>query len=81
MDDFRLCLPLVFDAERNGTFHAVQVIVQPGFGRDEQGRGNAQKIQALCQEVLEKVFYGFDRDLGIMQIQPVRNGRESLNFS
>ena len=69
MDDFRLCLSLVFDTEGNGAFHAVQVIVQPGLGCDEQRGGDAQEIQPFCQKVLEKIFYGFDRNLGVVQIQ------------
>ena len=45
VNDFRLRLVLLFDAEGNGTLHTVQVIVQTGSRIHEKRCGYAQQVQ------------------------------------
>ena len=49
MHDFRGGIILLFDAEYDRAFHAVQIIVQTGSRVNEQRCGNTQQMQAFRQ--------------------------------
>ena len=53
----------------NGPLHAVQVVIQAGFRRDHDRRGNTGQIQRPGKLLLKKVLDQLDRDLRIPQIQ------------
>ena len=69
MYDFCRGVVHILQLERNRPFHTVQVVIQTGFWIYEQRSGNAEQIQPFGQLLLKKVFYGFDGDLCVMQVQ------------
>ena len=69
LHDFGHVLLLIQHIEGDGPLDAVQVVVQAGRRVDEQGRGDAQQIQALHEQRLEEVLDFLDRDLRLMQRQ------------
>ena len=60
---------IIFDIESNRTFNPVQIIIESGRGVYKKRCRNAKQIKACRQQILKKVFYGFDADLCIMQVQ------------
>ena len=68
VDDFRH-LAGFLDIEGNRPLHAVQVVVEPGFGADEQRSGDAAEIQPFRKEILEEVLDSLNCDLGLVKIQ------------
>ena len=68
VNDFSLPVLLIFDIKGHRALHAVQVVVQARFRVHEQRRGNSQKMQAFRQQRLEKILYGLNCDLSLIQI-------------
>ena len=57
------------DAEADGAFHAVQVVVQAGGRFHEQGSGHTAEIQLAGQHVGEQTLGHADGQLGVIGIQ------------
>ena len=66
-----LCLLVaeVFDGERNGTLHAVKVVVDAETLQNEEGSGDAAQMQLSGKVLLEEVFYQFDALLGLVYVK------------
>jgi hypothetical protein len=68
MDDF--ChLAGFFDVKRYRALHAIEIVIESGFGTDKQRSGDAAQVEPLCQKILEEVLYGLDGYLGLVKIQ------------
>ena len=58
-----------FDAEADGAFHAVQVVVQASGRFHEQGCGHTAEIQLAGQHVGEQTLGHANGQLGVIGIQ------------
>ncbi len=69
MHDLDLALILLADTKSYRALDAVQIVIETGFRRDEQRRGDAQEIELLRERLLEEILHGLDRDLRIVERQ------------
>ena len=68
MHHFGALLVHIADRKRNGTFHAVQVVVDPRSGQYDH-RGRHPQQSELCGQVLLKhILYMLDRLFGVLDV-------------
>jgi hypothetical protein len=69
LDDLAIAALLFQDIKGNRTFDTVQVIIETGFGINEQGRRYSEQIETLRQQRLEEILDDLDGFLGLVEIQ------------
>ena len=68
LNDLGFPAVLLFDIKRDRALHTVQIVVESGFGINEQRSRYAQKIQTFGQKILKEILDNFNRHLRFMQV-------------
>jgi len=75
LDDFGVLVVEVFDGEGDGTFDAVEVVVDACVCEDEEGRGDAEEVECVGEIGLEALLDEADGAFGLAEVEEGFAGR------